>query len=130
VNRWLLEELTPAEATILGIAMRHHLQERGPDVVETRYGRALGGGLFEFRLDDTVDDVLGRLGLKRKHKLATAPTRALLFRVFFHVHGARVILLLGGYDKGRQPSKRYQQRQIALARLRLIDWKRRKVASS
>jgi hypothetical protein len=42
--------------------------------------------------------------------------------VFCHAYGDRVILLLGGYDKGRDPSSRRQEREIALARSRLTDW--------
>ncbi|MGH7765561.1 MAG: type II toxin-antitoxin system RelE/ParE family toxin [Candidatus Dormibacteraceae bacterium] len=63
-------------------------------------GRQLGGGLFEFRLRD----------------------RPLLARVFCHAYGDRVVLLLAGYDKGRDPSSRRQEREIALARSRLSDW--------
>ena len=37
----------------------------------------------------------------------------------------RLILLLGGYDKGRDPSPRRQEREIALARSRLTDWRAR-----
>ena len=125
VHRWFVEELVPETAAILGIAMRHHLQEYGADVVRTRYGRALGGGLYEFRFDDTIDEVLGRLGKTRTSKLAKARSGALLLRVFFHVHGNKVILLLGGYDKGKHPAKSRQQREIQVARERLADWKRR-----
>ena len=101
------------------------LQRLGPDVVRTRHGRALGGGLFEFRLDDTVDEVLNRLKLRRKSKLADAGSVAMLFRVFFSVHGQKVVLLLGGYDKGRHPAKSHQQSQIRLARECLASWRRR-----
>jgi hypothetical protein len=125
VRKWLLDEIVQEEATVLGMALRHYLQELGPGVVDTRYGRALGGSLYEFRLDDTVDDVLTHLGFRRKRKLQSAPGRAMLFRVFFHPHGNKVILLLAAYDKGRQPSKAYQQRQITLARKRLAEWMRR-----
>ncbi len=125
MHRWLTEGLTEPEATILGMAMRHYLQHLGPGVVQTRYGRALGGGLFEFRLDDTVDELLNRLNLRRKKKLAHANSGVMLFRVFFSVHGEKVVLLLGGYDKGRHPAKSHQQSQIRVARERLADWKRR-----
>ena len=48
---------------------------------------------------------------------------AVLLRVFFTAYGNRVILLLGGYDKGSDPSKRKQDREIATARKRLQDFK-------
>ena len=46
-------------------------------------------------------------------------------RVFCHAHGDRLILLLGGYDKGADPSRTRQQREIAEARRRLADYRRR-----
>jgi len=49
----------------------------------------------------------------------------ILLRVFCHAHGDRIILLLGGYDKGERPAPRQQQEQIAVARLRLKAWKAR-----
>ena len=40
-----------------------------------------------------------------------AAPEAVLLRVFVHFHGAKVILLIGGYDKGGDPSERRQQRR-------------------
>jgi hypothetical protein len=122
VERWLKQELDPGAAAALGLAMNHILQALGPDVVETRFGKALGAGLFEFRLDDTVDGLLRRFQLNKKPKLAKAPVGRMLLRVFFHIHGDRLLLLLGGYDKGKADSKREQQAQIEVARKRLREW--------
>lgn len=79
------------------------LQQQGIGVCGTAFGRQLGGGLFEFRLREPP----------------------LLARIFCHAHGSRVILLLGAYDKGRDPSARRQNREIAVARSRLAEWKAR-----
>lgn len=73
------------------------------NVCGTGFGRQLGGGLFEFRLRD--DD--------------------LLVRIFCHAFGDRLILLLGGYDKRKDPSERRQNREITLARARLEEWEAR-----
>jgi putative component of toxin-antitoxin plasmid stabilization module len=86
--------------------MRHILQEEGVDVCGTPFGRQLGEGMFEFRLRDA------------NH----------LLRVFCHAHGERLILLLGGYDKARDTSKRRQNAEIAQARSRLRAWKQRQRA--
>jgi hypothetical protein len=51
-----------------------------------------------------------------------------LLRVFFHSYGKRVVLLLGGYNKGKDPSERRQQREIATARKRLEGFKARQAA--
>ena len=124
VYRWLTEDLEEPLAKALGMAMNHILQVHGPAVVETRYGRALKDGLYEFRLDENLTELLQKLGRKVKKDLEKAPGSVLL-RVFFHPHGDKLILLLGGYNKAERTSKSYQQSQIALARKRLADWKRR-----
>jgi hypothetical protein len=59
------------------------------------------------------------------------PTEAkMLLRVFCHAYGNRVVLLLAGYDKGEQPSARWQSAEIALARKRLKDWQQRRQGGS
>jgi putative component of toxin-antitoxin plasmid stabilization module len=80
--------------------MRRILQQQGVGVCGTAFGRQLKEGLFEFRLREAE----------------------LLLRVFCHAYGERIVLLLGGYDKGADPSDRRQARKIALARRRLSEW--------
>lgn len=100
VREWLRNELSAEDRRTVGAAMRHLLQELGVGVCGTSFGRQLGGGLFEFRLRD----------------------EALLVRIFCHAFGDRLILLLGAYDKGQDPSERRQNREIAEARARLGEW--------
>jgi hypothetical protein len=45
-----------------------------------------------------------------------------------HFHGSRVVLLVGGYDKGRDPNEKKQEREIARARKSLEDWRRQERA--
>jgi hypothetical protein len=45
--------------------------------------------------------------------------------VFVHFYGAKVVLLFGGYDKGRDSNERRQQREIAAARKLLTQFKQR-----
>jgi hypothetical protein len=111
VLRWIREELTRTQRAALGRAMREVLQERGIGVCGTEFGRQLGMGLFEFRL--------------RRVAEGDDATRILL-RVFCHAYGDRVVLLLGGYDKGADPSPRRQNDEIAIARSRLAGWRRRR----
>jgi hypothetical protein len=106
VHSWIMDELDRRARRTLGTAMREILQEQGVDVCGSAFGRHLGEGLFEFRLREAD----------------------LLLRVFCHAHGERVILLLGGYDKGQDPSKRRQTAEIAEARSRLRAWRRRQQA--
>lgn len=44
---------------------------------------------------------------------ATGQREKVLLRVFVHFYGDKVILLLGGYDKGKDPKERRQQRVLA-----------------
>jgi hypothetical protein len=101
------------------------LAERGPDVCWTAWGKALGEGLYEFRVRHTAKEIAAMFG-------GTPPGgkagERVLLRVFFHAHGERVVLLLGGYNKGKDPSERRQQREIGAARKRLDDFKARQAA--
>jgi hypothetical protein len=124
VLRWLREELTPRKRRALGTAMNEILQHLGPQVVGGNFGVALGGGLFEFRLDQDVEQILARKGRKAKRRDRGVGEKILL-RVFCHAHGDRIVLLLGGYDKGERPSSHHQQGQIGTARERLKTWKAR-----
>jgi len=123
VLQWL-RGLAPRKRRAIGVAMFEILQYEGPHVVGTNFGKALGGGIFEFRLDQDAAQVLARKG--RRASPEVAETAKILLRVFCHAHGDRIVLLLGGYDKGERSSARHQQAQIELARYRLKAWKGRR----
>ncbi len=120
VRRWLREELTFAKRQALGYAMQVVLQRLGVAVCGTEFGKQLGGGLFEFRLRSDLRDRVP----------SGDEAGRVLFRVFCHAHGDRLILLLAAYDKGEDPSPRRQNAEIALARARLRDWQRRRAGTS
>ncbi len=103
VRDWLTKDLDREARRTVGAAMRAILQQAGVGVCGAAFGRQLGRGLFEFRLREPP----------------------LLARVFCHAYGRRLILLLGAYDKGRDPSHRRQEREIAEARARLAEWQKR-----
>ena len=102
------------------------LQQSGPllCVLRPQYASSLGGGLYEFRFQDLTEDLLRQLGKKARRSLLESPQKV-LFRVFFHPHGDKVLLLLGGYDKAKHSSSTYQNAQIQIARKRLADWQAR-----
>jgi hypothetical protein len=50
-------KLTAVKRIALEEAIRLVLVRRGLDVVETEFGKALGGGLYEFRLRWSADEV-------------------------------------------------------------------------
>jgi phage-related protein len=120
VLRWLREELAPRKRRALGTAMNNVLQVLGVGVCGTEFGRQLGKGLFEFRLRgaDLAKVVPGSAAVDRSEA-------KMLLRVFCHAHGDKLILLLGGYDKGEDTSTKRQDEEIAVARRRLKDWQNR-----
>jgi hypothetical protein len=111
--------LAPAKRRAIGVALRETLQHLGPDVAEGNFGRNLGDGLYEFKLDQNAEQVLRRKG---KPARAEASDTKVLLRVFFHPHGRKLLLLLGGYDKGERPSKVHQQAEEVAS---LMVWRLR-----
>src|SRR5260370_17805289 len=77
-------------------------------------GRHWVGGLYEFRLRWTAAEV--RAKAARVSDAAEAKTDKIMLRVFFCTAGRKIILLLSGYDKGRDTSGRRQDRAISGAR--------------
>jgi hypothetical protein len=124
-REWLERDLSDVQHDALVEALRLVLGERGPDVCRTEWGKALGGGLYEFRVRHTAKEIAAMFGGAPPG--AKAGERVLL-RVFFHAYGDRVVLLLGGYDKGKDTSERRQKREIATARKRLDDFNSRQAA--
>lgn len=49
-----------------------------------------------------------------------------LLRVFVHFHGRKVVLLLGGYDKGSDPKPKRQHREIETARKYLAEFRQQR----
>ena len=109
----------------LDAAIRHVLVVRGLELVRTEWLKALGGGLHEFRVRHDADEVARMFGVDSPHRRAVPESERVLLRVFVHFYGERVVLLLGGYDKGRHPKARRQQREIAQARRLLAQLKER-----
>ena len=124
-RRWMEKRLSAPQRRALSTALRLILTVHGVGVCSSEYGRQVGRGLFEFRLDEDEATLLH----KWSHaSAAPRPARSgerILLRVFCHAHCDRIVLLLGGYDKGSDPGRRKQQREIARARARLDDFLRR-----
>jgi hypothetical protein len=123
VHEWITKELSRYQRRALGTAMSEILEKHGIDVCETEYGKQLGGGLFEFRLRHDSDEVIG------KHTNRTPDSEPdegpILLRVFCHAYGDKIVLLLAGYDKGDDASKKRQDKEMELARKRLAEFRTR-----
>jgi putative component of toxin-antitoxin plasmid stabilization module len=92
-----LSSLTTVAAYIVAARVATILGPSGNNLAGTHWVKALGGGLFEFRV--------------------RAPE--VLVRIFFTYESGRIILLLGAYDKLRDPSARRQNNEINKARTRM-----------
>lgn len=118
-----IQDLSDFKFVALDTAIERVLAVRGLELARTEWLKALGDGLHEFRVRHDADEIARMFG-GRAPEVASRPEKVLL-RIFVHFYGQRVILLLGGYDKGDDPNERRQQREIADARKLLRQFKER-----
>lgn len=71
---------------------------RRHDLIRTEWLKALGEGLHEFRVRHDAEEIARMLGGELT-EVDGQPEKVLL-RVFVYFCGQKVVLLLGGYDKG------------------------------
>jgi len=120
-----MRSLSGVKRRAIGVALTEVLEHLGPDVCNTDYGKNLGQGLYEFRVDQDAEEILRKAGKDPRPEPEEAK---ILIRIFFHPHGRKLILLLSGYDKAEQSSKTYQNQQIEAARKLLSHWKQKQKA--
>ena len=124
VEDWMESKLDDIELAALLAGLEHVLGARGLDVCRSEWGKQLGRGLFEFRIRHTAAEI--ERMFTGAESVASPRTGKVLLRVFCHAYGEKVVLLLNGYDKGRSPSERRQQREIEVARARLREFQQRR----
>jgi hypothetical protein len=115
-----MRKLPGYERDVVDAAIRHVLAVDGIGICESEWGKALGGGLYEFRVRRSLAAILNSAGITD----AGRARRPVLVRVFCAFSGNKLVILLGGYDKLRDPSVKRQQRESAAARAALSAWKR------
>jgi len=120
---WINDDLTPFQRRSIGLAMSEILEVNGINICDTEYGKNLGGGLFEFRLRHGADDIAAMFTTRRPDAKDKEP---ILLRIYCHAYGDKIVLLLAGYDKGADPSKKHENKEIQLARKRLTEFKLRR----
>ena len=119
-------DLTDVELAVLLAGLEHMLSNRGVDVCQTEWGKQLGEGLFEFRIRHTSAEIEHMFTGASSSRQAGKREKVLL-RVFCHAYGTNV---LNGYDKAGDSSDKRQQREITLARRRLVEFKERQARDS
>ena len=123
-EEWI-EELNDAKYAALRAAIKHVLQDQGLALSGTLWMTPLGDSLYEFRVKHSARQILSMFAEVGQEDLPANPPGKILLRLFVHFHGDRAVMLLGGYDKGRDDSPRRQQAEIKKARKMLTDWKLR-----
>jgi hypothetical protein len=116
------DSLSDTAFAALDAALRHVLAVRGIGLVSTEWLKPLGQGLHEFRVRHTASEI-ARMFAGEPAESVPGPGVPILLRVFVHFHGHRVILLLSGYDKQADASRKRQEREIAAARKYLVAWR-------
>ena len=121
-----LRGLDQIKEQALAAALSNVLAYEGIGVCASSWGKWVQGapGIFEFRIRHDAATVLRQRGLSIPKELEEGSDEILL-RVFCHAHGTKVILLLAGYDKGKEPSSKRQSSEIKRAKQRLANWKSR-----
>lgn len=110
VYDWIKKELTPHQRRAIGAALSEVLEKLGLDVCDTEYGKQLGDGLFEFRLRHDADEIIAKhTDDTPDHATHGSP---IFLRIFCHAYGDKIVLLLAGYDKGKDASRRRQDQEI------------------
>lgn len=120
-------DLTDIEYAALLAGFEEILSHRGVGVCATEWGKHLGDGLFEFRVRHTEGEIRRRFAREQRavegRESVDEPAGGVLLRVFCHAYGAKIVLLLNGYDKGADTSRRREQREITIARKRLTEFR-------
>jgi putative component of toxin-antitoxin plasmid stabilization module len=116
------DSLDETKQQALHEAIKNVLEVRGLDLVKTEWLKPLGQGLHEFRIRHDAAEIT-RMFSDVGAKGTSSYSDEILLRVFVHFYGDKAILLLGGYDKGKNNSAKRQDAEIAKARKFLTQWK-------
>ena len=119
-----LRGLDELKEQALAAALSNVLAYEGIGVCGSSWGKWIPGapGIFEFRVRHDAATILRERGLSVPEHLEAAGG-SILLRVFCHAHGSKIVLLLAAYDKGKEPSAKRQNSEIARAKQRLKLWK-------
>lgn len=122
-EKWY-NKLDDHDQAVVETALVKILERYGQDIVATEWGKALGGGLYEFRIRKKLSTLLNWDNPSGPKEMPPWADRSVLLRIFCTFHGDKVVLLFQGYNKGKDPSERRQTQEIKKARKYLRQWKR------
>ncbi|MBV7292679.1 hypothetical protein [Corynebacterium sp. TAE3-ERU16] len=108
-------KLPEYEQAVLEAALVNVLGVLGKDTCRSEWCKPLKGGIYEFRMRRSLHSILSEAGKSLPEDLRGGVDRRVLLRVF--------CILLGGYDKKRDPSPKRQNREIRAVRRELKKWR-------
>ncbi|GAA1883379.1 hypothetical protein GCM10009715_32190 [Paeniglutamicibacter psychrophenolicus] len=123
-GKWYAK-LDPYDQAVVDTAIGKILVPLGPRICETEWGKPLKEGLYEFRIRRSFSTIVNT-GIAEEEERQMLPSWAqkpVLLRIFCTFHGNRIVVLFQGYDKGKDPSSRRQEREIQKARKILRAWR-------
>lgn len=123
VEKWI-DGLSDQKAEAVIVALQEVLAVNGINLASGAWLRSFGSGLYEFRIRHSKNEIQGMY--KASNRGLVGGAEAILLRIFVAFEGQKLVVLLGGYDKGKNDKQSFQQAQIEIARKRLRDWKRRR----
>ena len=116
---WADRKLGDSQLAALDAAIVHVLAEQGSQLLGTAWLKSLGKNLFEFRIRHTASQIVKEASPSAK---SDGERSKILLRVFVAFPSQSQVLILHGYDKGSDDSRSRQQKEIAIARVRLKQW--------
>jgi hypothetical protein len=117
---WADRKLSDFQFAALDAAINRVLAEQGLQLLGTAWLKSLGMNLFEFRIRHTASQIVKDASPNSK---SGGERSKILLRVFIAFPSTYKVLILHGYDKASDDSRSRQQKQIAIARARLKQWK-------
>jgi len=115
-----MDSLDDIKFAALSAAIELVLAPNGISLAGTPWLKHVEKGIFEFRIRYSAADIKAMYANLELD--APQPPTKILFRVFLHFHGSKIVLLLNGYDKAADDKPRRQQWEIKIAMQRLKRW--------
>lgn len=122
-GQWF-NKLDEYDQAVVDATIKEIVMPLGMDICQTEWGKPLKDGLYEIRIRRSLATLVNLGKPEEEWELLPAwADKTVLLRIFCTFHGNRIVLLFQGYDKGKDPSPKRQQREIKQARKHLRAWK-------
>jgi len=118
------ENLDEYDQIVVTTVIEKIVKRLGIDVCDTEWGKNLGGSLYEVRIRRPLSNIVS-WGEPDTFQVPDdlPPDESVLLRLYCTFHGDRIVLFVSGYDKGKDPSSKREQREINTARKHIRAWK-------